>query len=89
MLSIEIKQLSEEEIVKKGIRNWNVWEKEISEFEWYYDSNEECLLLEGEVKIITDHGKYYIKAGDYVAFQAGLKCRWIVKKPVKKYYRFQ
>jgi len=85
---ITIKQLSKDDIEKMGIRSWPVWEKEISEFDWHYDKTEECLLLEGEVEVITDDGNYQFKAGDYVTFKTGLKCHWIIRKPVLKHYRF-
>ena len=88
MASVEIKKLTEEEISKRGIRNWPIWEKEISSFDWYYDSTEECLLITGEVEVETLDGTYRFGTGDFVTFPKGLKCVWNVKQPVKKYYNF-
>ena len=85
---IEIRQLSEEEIEKRGIRSWPIWEKEISKFDWYYDNREECLLIEGEVEVETSEGLFRFGKGDYVVFPKGLKCIWNVIQPVKKYYNF-
>ncbi len=88
MNDITIKKLSEEVIVSKEIRDWPIWEKEISRFDWIYEGDEECLILEGKVNIETDDGIYNIKAGDFVTFKKGLKCIWDVKSPIKKYYNF-
>ena len=38
-----------------GVQNWPIWEKEESEFPWYYDEPETCYILEGEV-IVTPEG---------------------------------
>ena len=71
-----------------GIPTWPIWEKEVSRFDWYYDSEEECLILEGEVVVETPGGDYTIKAGDFVTFGKGLKCVWDIKKPIRKHYSF-
>ncbi|MBW6515279.1 MAG: DUF861 domain-containing protein [Candidatus Cloacimonetes bacterium] len=89
MASLVIKKLSEEEIQRLGIRNWPIWEKEISRFDWYYDNTEECLLIEGEVEVETTEGTYHFGKGDFVVFQKGLKCVWNIKQPVRKYYNFE
>jgi len=75
-MSIIIKKLSENEIAERGIKNWPVWEKEVSTFDWFYDSPEQCL------------GDFEIKAGDYVEFPQGLKCTWNIKKDIRKHYNF-
>lgn len=88
MAKVIIKQLSEEEIKNKGIRKWQIWEKEVSRFPWTYDGEEECFFIEGEVIIETKDGLSNIKPGDFVVFQKGLECVWDIKKPVRKYYNF-
>jgi hypothetical protein len=88
MAKVEIERLSEAEIKDRGIREWPVWEKEISQFDWYYDNPEECLLIEGEVEVTTSQGTYHLKAGDYVTFPKGLRCQWKIKQPVRKYFNF-
>ena len=65
------------------------WGCEVSEFDWYYDSEETCLLVEGEVMVAHDGGSVCISAGDYVVFSKGLSCVWKVTKPVKKHYIFK
>ncbi|HOY32142.1 MAG TPA: cupin domain-containing protein [Bacteroidales bacterium] len=89
MKKIIVTQLSEEETTKRGIRSWPVWTKEVSRFDWYYDSMEECLILEGDILVETPEGNFTIKAGDFVTFHKGLKCVWNVNKPVRKHYNFK
>jgi len=89
-MSVIIEKLDAAEIEKRGIKRWAIWEKEISQFPWFYDSPEMCLFLEGEV-VVTDSDtgkKYEIKKGDFVTFPAEMACTWDVKRPVKKHYRF-
>jgi uncharacterized protein len=88
-MHIEVRKLSEHEMQKLNIKSWPVWEKGISSFEWYYDMKESCFFLEGEVEIETEDGKRTeIKKGDFVTFPQGLKCKWCIKKDVRKYYNF-
>lgn len=89
MKSVIIEKLSNNEIARRGIKQWPIWEKEASEFDWYYDSEEECLFLEGDVDVKTPEGVFNIKTGDFVTFKQGLKCVWVVKKPVRKHYFFK
>lgn len=89
MESVIIEKLNSQEIEKRGIAKWPIWTKEVSRFEWYYDSDEMCLILEGEVVVETAQGNFAVSAGDFVTFRKGLSCIWNVKKPVKKHYNFQ
>ncbi|RKX96015.1 MAG: cupin [Spirochaetes bacterium] len=89
MEKIKIEKLSEEEIERRGIKNWGIWEKEVSEFDWEYTSEEHCYIIEGKVKVETPEGDVEINKGDYVVFPVGLKCKWKVLEPVKKYYNFK
>jgi len=88
MATVKIETLGEEEIAKRGIRSWPVWEKEVSRFPWSYDTEEQCYLLEGEVTIETADGNFTLKPGDFVTFEKGLSCVWDIRVPVKKHYRF-
>jgi uncharacterized protein len=86
---VKIEQLPEQEIEARRIRKWPIWEKEVSEFDWFYDSQEQCLFLEGKVTIKTDSGnEYHIGKGDFVTFPKGLSCVWKVIEPVRKHYQF-
>lgn len=68
----EIRKPSKEE--KKEAQNWPIWEKEISEFPWEYDTKETCLILEGEVVVINEDGKdFHFKKEDYVIFPEGMR----------------
>ena len=89
MSKIIIEKLSPEEVSKRGIDNWPIWTKEMSRFDWQYDGDEECLILEGEVDVETEEGNFKIKAGDFVTFKDGLKCVWDIKKDIRKHYNFK
>jgi len=88
MATVKIEKLSDEEITRRGIRNWPVWEKEVSRFSWSYDGEEQCYILEGDVVIETDHGNFSLKPGDFVTFENGLQCVWDIRSAVKKHYHF-
>lgn len=88
MDNIVIEQLSLAQINEKKIKQWPIWEKEISTFDWYYDSNEQCLFLEGLVEVEAEGKTFTIMKGDFVIFKQGLSCIWHVKQAVKKHYNF-
>ena len=87
-MKIEITKLTEDDIIKQNIRSWPIWTCGVSEFDWEYSEKESCLLLEGEVEVISDFETVKFSAGNYVIFPVGLKCRWNVIKPVRKHYSF-
>ena len=87
-MNIEITKLPEQKIIDREIRSWPIWSCEVSEFDWEYDTQESCLLLEGDVEVKTDFETVNFSAGDYVVFPKGLKCRWKVTRPVRKHYSF-
>lgn len=86
VLEVEIRTPSQKE--KTTAYNWPIWQKEPSEFDWSYSQIEQCLIIEGEVDIVSGSKKWSFKAGDFVVFPKGLNCKWIIKKAVKKYYNF-
>ncbi len=88
MKEVEIKQLTQAEIDQMGIKNWPIWTKEISVFDWEYDMTEQCYILEGEFEVKTANDTYYVKTGDFVTFKKGLQCTWKITKPVRKHYNF-
>ncbi len=88
-MDIEINKPDENEIQKRGISSWPIWEKEVSRFDWHYDSTEECYLLEGKVIVETPEGNAEFGKGDFVTFKEGLSCTWDIKQPVKKHYNFR
>ena len=89
-MKIEVKRANKDEMEKKGVTSWPIWEKEISKFDWHYDSTEECYLLQGSVEVVTEEGeKVEFGKGDFVTFPKGLSCTWDIKEPVKKHYNFR
>lgn len=88
MTLVRIEKICEAQIKQRKIMSWDIWTKEISRFEWYYDCQEECLILDGEIIVETDDGNFSIFAGDFVTFSKGLHCVWNVIKPVSKHYKF-
>ena len=85
-MEVEIRQPTAQE--QATCSAWPVWSKEVSEFDYSYDQIEQCLILEGVVDIVADCRKWSFKAGDFVVFPKGFRCRWIIKQPVKKHYNF-
>jgi len=81
-------KLSQEELDKKGVFDWSIWEKKVLRFDHYASVQEQCYFLEGDVVIETEDGNISIGKGNYVIFSKGLSCVWGVKKPVKKHYLF-
>ncbi len=69
------------------VESWPTWEKEISTFDWHYEQNEVCYILEGKA-IVTPNGgdAVEINEGDLVTFAKGLACTWDIKEAVRKHY---
>jgi uncharacterized cupin superfamily protein len=89
-MGIRIEKPDSAAIEQMGVEYWPLWEKEISRFDWHYDSIEECYLLEGRVIVETPDGeKVEFGKGDFVTFPKDLSCVWDIKEPVKKYYNFR
>ena len=84
---MKVWQPSPEEIDKTS--DWGTWSKEASEFPWYYDDTETCLILEGEASATDNNGNsIHFKAGDMVKFEKGISCTWKIEKDIKKRYMF-
>ena len=84
-MEIKVKRPSREELKTRSVRDWPIWKKEESSFNWHYDSEETCYLLEGEVEVTTPDGRSVrFGAGDLVHFPNGLSCTWDISKAVKK-----
>ena len=83
------RQVGKEQLQSMGVFDWPIWKKEASEFPWTYDASETCYLLEGEVEVTPAGGDTVrFGAGDLVTFPAGMSCRWVISKAVRKHYRF-
>lgn len=88
MTKIRIEKMREEKLKKLKVSTWPVWECEPSSFDWEYDSNESCYILEGEARVETPEGSVSFGKGDFVVFPKGMKCRWKVLQKIKKHYKF-
>ncbi len=77
-----------EKLEEMGVFNWPIWEKEPSRFDWSYDTDETCYLLEGKVRVEPENGEAVeFGAGDLVTLPEGLKCVWDISEKVKKHYK--
>lgn len=82
-----IKKPTDEE--KKMAEEWPIWEKEESEFPWEYNEQETCLILDGDVTVTNEDGEEFnFGKGDFVVFPKGMKCKWNIKKAIRKHYNF-
>lgn len=83
-------QPSADALASLDVKHWPVWEKEVSNFDWFYDCEEVCYILTGEVTVTPQKGApVIIKAGDLVTFPQGLACRWEITQPIRKHYQFR
>lgn len=86
-MNIEVRKPTENEIAEA--KNWPIWSKEISIFDWEYNESETCLIIEGQAEVADKAGNLAkFEAGDLVIFPAGLKCIWKIISPIKKHYKF-
>ena len=73
---------------KSDYKNWSIWECKPSKFDWKYDQEEHCFIINGDAIISTSKEIIQITNNDFVIFPKGLQCNWEVKKAIKKYYSF-
>lgn len=71
---------------REGAKAWPIWSCEPSQFEWGYEDDERCVILEGEVLIEAMGKEWPLGPGDYAHFPKGLACRWNVRQKVVKHY---
>lgn len=88
MPKVTVSRFSKEELLRRGVERWPVWEKKVSRFDWHYDSSEECYFLQGKAVIETGGERIAVGSGDFVFFPAGLSCVWNIEENIKKHYRF-
>ncbi len=80
---------SDARLAELGVSGWSIWEKEASEFPWYYDNEETCYLLEGDVVVTPEGGEpVEFGKGDLVTFPQDMSCTWKITAAVRKHYRF-
>ena len=88
-MKIKVEKSDKEKLAQLDVYSWPVWECEPSVFDWHYDQEEVCYILEGDITVKTATEEVHICPGDYVTFPKGLDCQWSVKKPVRKHYNFR
>ena len=86
-MDILVKKPTEEE--KAEMQTKPIWECNVSKFDWRYDSEETCLIIEGEVNVTHGDESVSFGTGDYVVFPKGLSCVWDVTKSVRKHFIFK
>lgn len=84
-MAVVVRKATEEE--KAVMLRETVWECGMSEFNWHYDSDETCMLVEGQATVTFGEGSVSLAAGDLAFFPKGLDCVWKISSPVKKHYR--
>ncbi len=86
---IQVEKPTDKKLSDLQVMSWPIWEKEISEFPWEYDTKETCYILEGEVVVTPENDNHVaFGKGDLVIFPQGMKCRWKITKAVRKHYKF-
>lgn len=80
---------SEDRLTELGVRDWPIWTKEVSTFPWFYDEQESCYFLEGDVVVTPEGGSpVEMGKGDFVTFPRGMSCMWAIREDVRKHYTF-
>ena len=83
-------QPAQERLQDLDVFEWPIWTKEASEFPWFYDAQETCYLVQGDVVVTPDDGEpVEIREGDLATFPQGMSCTWKIRSAVKKHYRFE
>ncbi len=86
-MEIIVRKPTEKEV--EAMKSKPIWSCKVSEFDWFYDSEETCLIIDGAVTVKYGAKSVSFTTGDYVIFPKGLSCVWQVTKAVKKYYEFK
>jgi len=70
-MRIRIEQNNREKMAQQGVFGWPIWTCEPSVFDWHYDQEESCYILEGEITVKTNYEEVAIGPGDYVTLSQG------------------
>jgi uncharacterized protein len=88
MSGIKVERPDAERLRGLGVEGWPIWRKEVSSFDWSYDGEEVCYILEGKASVKPVGGEAVeFGSGDLVTFPRGMDCVWDIKEPIKKHYR--
>jgi len=90
MRDITVTRPGQDELTRRGVLDWPVWEKEVSRFSWTYDSDEVCYIIAGEVTITPSDARapVTLKAGDLAVLPSGMTCVWDITADLRKHYNF-
>jgi len=89
MSEIKVERATPERLAELGADNWSPWNCGVETFDWTYSERETAHVLEGKVRVVTEHGQdVTFGAGDIVVFPAGLSCTWTVIEPIRKVFSF-
>jgi len=86
---IKIETPDEARLAALGVKKWSPWGCDASTFDWQYDAEEVCYILEGRARIKGPTEEVEIKKGDLVTFPKDLKCVWKVIEKISKVYTFR
>ena len=84
---MKIKIIKNKNII--DFNSWPIWECKPSKFDWKYEKEEHCFIIEGKVTVESKLNTVEIQSGDYVIFPKGLQCNWNVHASIKKHYTFK
>ncbi|OIR17628.1 cupin domain protein [mine drainage metagenome] len=88
MTTILVEKPTTEKLASLGVTSWPIWTKEVSQFPWFFGTQEIAYILEGEVTVTPDGDEAVsFQTGDLVTFPAGMSCTWHVKKALRKHYQ--
>jgi uncharacterized protein len=88
-MPITIEKLTPKKREALRLDAWPIWQCAPSTFDWHYDQEESCYILEGEITVTTADQTVRIFPGDYVTFPQGMDCQWQVHTAVRKHYLFR
>jgi uncharacterized cupin superfamily protein len=93
-MSIEEDQIVTGQPVAKGVvavelargkYTAGIWECSPGTFDWAYDADETCTIIEGEASVRIQGGQTVrFRAGDLVHFRKGMRTRWTIRKKILK-----
>jgi len=87
------KKPAQTELDALNVTKWLTWQKEVSEFNWFFPEQEAAYIVEGECIVTPLEADNSLgvpikfSKGDLVTFPAGLSTKWQVIKPLLKHYQ--
>lgn len=82
-----VERPDERALEDRNVKDWPIWTKEPSTFDWHDEASETCDFLEGDVIVKTSQGDVRVGKGNLVTFPQGLDCTWDVKHAVRTHYQ--